>query len=75
MNQALEAVRLVQDALYQAVVEAGSHGIPAGYLYTAVSMNGVSLRAFEALMFGLVKDHKVYVRHNCYFAHNSSLHS
>ena len=59
-------LKLLCDAIVEAVEVAGDHGAPGGVLYAAL-MGHMSLSTFEGLMAALVKAGKLTRRGQLYF--------
>lgn len=63
----IKALRLVCDAVIDAVRAAGSLGAPGGVIYAALMGQGCTLSQFESLMSGLVRAGKLHRDGDLYF--------
>jgi hypothetical protein len=55
----IAAVRMIADAIVDAVKAAGAMGAPGGVLYAALMAYGISLSQFESLMSAMVSAGKL----------------
>ena len=53
--------------ILETLEEAGPHGMPAGYLYTAMMTTGMSLTTFETMMAAIVGTGKVRKSGHVYY--------
>jgi hypothetical protein len=54
-NQQVQALRLVANAVIEAVKAGGTIGAPGGVMYAAMSAQGCTLDQFEQIMSGLCR--------------------
>lgn len=62
------ALLQIVDAIVDSVKAAGSHGAPAGVLYSALMAHGCTLSQFQSLMGAIVSAGKLTQRGHLYFA-------
>jgi hypothetical protein len=66
--KAVQALRLICDAIIETVKKAGESGVPGGVIYTALMTQGCTMQQYEEIMGGLVAVGKLTKRGNLYFA-------
>ena len=66
-DQQREALRLVIDAILDAIRAAGPHGAPGGVLYAALMGQGCTLAQYDGLMRALIRNGQVRREGDMYF--------
>jgi len=66
-TEQIRTLKLIIDAILEAVKEAGSNGAPGGVLYAALMAKGCSLNQFQSLMRGIVNGGKLRQEGDLYF--------
>ena len=67
-KQQVLALKMLCDAVVEAVGAGGTDGVPGGTLYAALMQQGCTLNQFESLMTALIRAGKVTKRGQLYFA-------
>ena len=65
-------VKVVCEAIIDAVAGAGEQGAPGGILYAALMQHGFSFQQFETIMGTLVRIGELEKRGQCYFVKDSA---
>ena len=67
-HRQIQAIKMVADAVIEAVQAAGSFGAPGGVIYAGLMAFGCTLQQYESIMSALVQAGKLTRKGQLYFA-------